>query len=67
MLRDGIDQYHELLTDDLAGESQRQLDAQLALTGQRRHRPAQPSDNVGEQLQILDPRHRPSQLEFPHR
>lgn len=33
MLRDGIDQYHELLTDDLAGESQRQLDAQLRLRG----------------------------------
>src|SRR5437868_67739 len=29
MLRDGIDEYHALLTDDLAGESQRQLDAQL--------------------------------------
>ena len=29
MLRDGIDEYHALLTDDLAGESQQQLDAQL--------------------------------------
>jgi hypothetical protein len=33
MLRDGIDQYHALLTDDLAGESQRQLDDQLRLRG----------------------------------
>jgi glutathionylspermidine synthase len=29
MLRDGIDEYHALLTDDLAAESQGQLDAQL--------------------------------------
>src|SRR5436190_19166491 len=29
MLRDGIDEYHTLLTDDLATESQGQLDAQL--------------------------------------
>src|SRR5256885_11758917 len=29
MLRDGIDEYHALLTDELGGESQRQLDAQL--------------------------------------
>ncbi len=29
MLRDGIDEYHALLTDELAGDSQRQLDAQL--------------------------------------
>jgi glutathionylspermidine synthase len=29
MLRDGIDEYHALLTDELAGETQRQLDAQL--------------------------------------
>ena len=33
MLRDGIDQYHALLTDDLAGETQRQLDEQLTLRG----------------------------------
>ena len=33
MLRDGIDQYHSLLTDDIAGETQRQLDAQLKLRG----------------------------------
>ncbi len=33
MLRDGIDQYHSLLTDDIAGETQRQLDAQLELRG----------------------------------
>ena len=33
MLRDGIDQYHTLLTDDLAGETQRQLDEQLKLRG----------------------------------
>src|SRR3954470_1207466 len=33
MLRDGIDEYHELLTDDLAGESQRQLDDQLRRRG----------------------------------
>ena len=33
MLSDGIDEYHELLTDDLAGESQRQLDDQLRARG----------------------------------
>ncbi len=33
MLRDGIDLYHELLTDDLAGETQRQLDDQLRQRG----------------------------------
>ena len=33
MLRDGIDQYHALLTDDIAGETQRQLDDQLKLRG----------------------------------
>jgi glutathionylspermidine synthase len=33
MLRDGIDQYHALLTDDLAGETQRQLDEQLRSRG----------------------------------
>src|SRR5689334_23241654 len=33
MLRDAIDEYHELLTDDLAGDSQRQLDAQLRVRG----------------------------------
>jgi glutathionylspermidine synthase len=33
MLRDGIDQYHALLTDDVGGESQRQLDEQLAQRG----------------------------------
>jgi glutathionylspermidine synthase len=33
MLRDGIEQYHALLSDDLAGESQRQLDDQLRLRG----------------------------------
>ena len=33
MLRDGIDQYHALLTDDLGGESQRQLDEQLRQRG----------------------------------
>jgi hypothetical protein len=29
VLRDGIDEYHELLTDDIAGDSQTQLDTQL--------------------------------------
>src|SRR4029079_13775152 len=33
MLRDGIDEYHELLTDGLAAESQGQLDAQLRERG----------------------------------
>ena len=33
MLRDGIDQYHALLTDDLGGETQRQLDEQLKHRG----------------------------------
>ena len=33
MLRDGIEQYHSLLTDDLGGETQRQLDEQLKLRG----------------------------------
>jgi glutathionylspermidine synthase len=33
MLRDGVDQYHALLTDDMAGESQRQLDEQLRARG----------------------------------
>jgi glutathionylspermidine synthase len=33
MLRDGIDEYHELLTDDIAGVSQRQLDEQLRARG----------------------------------
>ena len=33
MLQDGINQYHALLTDDLAGETQRQLDEQLKLRG----------------------------------
>src|SRR3954469_14261960 len=33
MLRDGVDQYHALLTDDLAGETQRQLDEQLQQRG----------------------------------
>ena len=33
MLRDGIDQYHSLLTDDIGGETQRQLDAQLQERG----------------------------------
>ncbi len=33
MLRDGIDLYHSLLTDDMAGESQRQLDEQLRTRG----------------------------------
>jgi glutathionylspermidine synthase len=33
MLRHGIDQYHALLTDDVAGESQRQLDEQLRQRG----------------------------------
>ncbi|MEP7002283.1 MAG: glutathionylspermidine synthase family protein [bacterium] len=33
MLRDGIDQYHALLTDDIGGETQRQLDEQLKLRG----------------------------------
>src|SRR3954471_20980460 len=33
MLQDGINQYHELLTDDLAGETQRQLDDQLRQRG----------------------------------
>jgi glutathionylspermidine synthase len=33
MLRDGVDQYHSLLTDDLAGETQRQLDDQLQQRG----------------------------------
>jgi glutathionylspermidine synthase len=33
MLRDGIDEYHALLTDSLAAESQGQLDAQLKARG----------------------------------
>jgi hypothetical protein len=33
MLRDGIDEYHELLTDELGGDSQRQLDEQLRARG----------------------------------
>lgn len=33
MLADGIERYHALLTDDLAGETQRQLDEQLRLRG----------------------------------
>jgi hypothetical protein len=33
MLRDGIDEYHALLTDDLAAESQAQLDIQLRNRG----------------------------------
>lgn len=33
MLRDGIEQYHSLLTDDLGGETQRQLDEQLKQRG----------------------------------
>ena len=33
MLREGIDQYHSLLADDIGGESQRQLDAQLTERG----------------------------------
>src|SRR4051812_35145366 len=33
MLRDGIDEYHDLLTDDIAGVSQRQLDDQLRARG----------------------------------
>jgi glutathionylspermidine synthase len=33
MLRDGIDQYHTLLTDDIGGETQRQLDDQLRHRG----------------------------------
>ncbi len=33
MLRDGVDQYHSLLTDDLGGETQRQLDEQLKQRG----------------------------------
>ena len=33
MLRDGIDRYHALLTDDLAGETQRLLDEQLRSRG----------------------------------
>lgn len=33
MLRDGIDEYHSLLTDELGGESQRQLDDQLRERG----------------------------------
>ena len=33
MLREGIDQYHALLTDDIGGETQRQLDDQLTLRG----------------------------------
>ena len=33
MLQEGIDQYHALLTDDLAGETQRQLDEQLRERG----------------------------------
>jgi glutathionylspermidine synthase len=33
MLRDGIERYHALLTDDLAGESQEHLDAQLRRRG----------------------------------
>src|SRR5581483_5596942 len=33
MLRDAIDEYHDLLNDDLAGDSQRQLDDQLRARG----------------------------------
>ena len=33
MLRDGIDEYHRLLTDDLGGESQAHLDEQLRNRG----------------------------------
>ena len=33
MLRDGIEHYHSLLTDELAGETQYQLDAQLRSRG----------------------------------
>ncbi len=33
MLRDALDQYHALLTDDLGGETQRQLDDQLRERG----------------------------------
>jgi glutathionylspermidine synthase len=33
MLRDGIDQYHALLTDELGGESERQLNEQLRTRG----------------------------------
>ena len=33
MLQEGIDQYHALLTDDMAGETQRQLDEQLRERG----------------------------------
>src|SRR3954471_3186698 len=33
MLRDGLDHYHSLLTDDLGGETQRQLDDQLRARG----------------------------------
>ncbi len=33
MLRDGIEHYHSLLTDDLGGETQYQLDAQLRSRG----------------------------------
>lgn len=33
MLRDGINEYHELLTDSLAGETQQQLDDQLHARG----------------------------------
>ena len=33
MLRDGIEHYHSLLTDDLGGETQRQLDEQLQRRG----------------------------------
>ena len=33
MLRDGIERYHTLLTDDIGGETQRQLDEQLRLRG----------------------------------
>ena len=33
MLREGVDEYHELLTDDLAGETQHRLDDQLRARG----------------------------------
>lgn len=33
MLRDGIERYHALLTDDIGGETQHQLDEQLRLRG----------------------------------
>ena len=33
MLRDGIEHYHALLTDDMGGETQRQLDEQLKHRG----------------------------------